>query len=192
MEETKKFDIIYADPPWSYRNKKTGGSMKSGSASKYEVMSTLDICALPIPHISSKDSVLFLWTTAPMLQDALQVMKAWGFKYKTKLTWVKTTRLGMGFWFRGQTEDLLVGVRGKVKAFRSQQRNVILSESEGHSRKPEAFRSLIETASSKMTQQRRIELFATKKSEGWTSIGLALDGQKIENVVATWLLTQVI
>lgn len=171
----RKFNIIYADPAWQYANKKTGGSMKSGSAAKYPTMPTKEICAMPIRDIADKDSVLFLWITTPLLPDGFEVMKAWGYKYKTMLTWHKTGRLGLGFWFRGHTEHLLFGVKGKVKAFRLSEENFHETAVLKHSEKPEYFRGLIERATAKIDNPRRIELFARTRVEGWTAWGLEVD-----------------
>lgn len=175
--DIKKYKVIYADPPWSYRNKRTGGSMRSGAASKYPVMTVDEICSLPVADIADKDAVLFLWATVPMLPEALQVMKAWGFAYKTMLTWRKIMSLGMGFWFRCQTEHLLVGVRGKVRAFRCQKPNFMQLRALGHSEKPEEFRKLIEEVTAGM--EPRIELFARKYSLGWDVWGNEVDGVDI-------------
>jgi len=161
--EMKKYQIIYADPPWSYKNKKTGGSMKSGAEAKYPTMSIDDICKLPIRDIADKNSVLFLWATVPLLPEAFKVMDAWGYKYKTMLTWRKIMSLGMGFWFRGQTEHLLLGVKGKVKAFRIQKANFIQCKAGSHSTKPVEFRSLIDMTG----LEPKIELFARQKTKGW-------------------------
>lgn len=166
-----KYDVIYADPAWSYRNKRTGGSMESGSDQKYNTMTLEEICALPVPDISAKDSVLFLWCTTPLKEYGLETMRAWGFKYKTTIYWRKIMSLGMGFWFRGQVEELLLGVRGKVKAFRLQEANFIQAKALRHSEKPEEFRQLIERATAKMPSQKRLELFARKRADGWDSWG---------------------
>jgi len=163
-----KYRTILADPPWQYRNKKTGGSMKSGSAFKYLTMSTKEICNLSvIKEISAKDSVLFLWATIPMLQDAFKVMDSWGFVYKTSIIWRKIMSLGMGFWFRGQCEICLVGIKGKIKAFRCQKANFIQSKARKHSQKPEEFFNLIEPVISYPA----IELFARERREKWDSWG---------------------
>ena len=159
----KKYKIIYADPPWSYRNKKTGGSMKSGSMAKYHTMSLDEIKSLPIQKIANKDSVLFLWATTPLLPEAFEVMKAWGYQYKTAIYWRKLMSLGMGFWFRGQVEVLLMGIKGKVKAFRIQKPNFIQTKVGPHSQKPIDFRCLIDLAG----LSPKIELFARKKTRGW-------------------------
>lgn len=168
MIETRKlYQVLYGDCPWQYENKKTGGSMKSGAAAKYDTMSVKELCEMKIP--SDKNAVLFLWVTNPFLQDGFKVMNAWGFKYKTTITWRKIMSLGMGFWWRGQTEFLLFGVKGKVKAFRMQECNIIQCKSEKHSQKPELFRELIERATLHMPN--KLELFARKESEGWDVFG---------------------
>lgn len=173
----KKYQIIYADPPWSYKNKKTGGSMKSGAIAKYPTMTIKEICELPIADIADKNSVLFLWATVPLLPEAFEVMKEWGYKYKTMITWRKIMSLGMGFWFRGQTEHLLLGVRGKVKAFRIQKANFIQCKAEKHSQKPKEFRDLIEMT--KLTP--KIELFARQKTKGWD-----VWGNEVESDIELW------
>lgn len=165
----KKYEVFYADPPATYRNKNTGGSLVSGSAAKYPVMTLDEIMALPVPEISEKNAVLFLWVTNPLLPEGLQIMKAWGFNYKTTITWHKIMSLGLGFWWRGQVEFLLFGVRGKVKAFRMQEKNHITCGVGKHSEKPEQFRELIERATMRMPK--KLELFARKESHGWDVFG---------------------
>ena len=149
--------------------------MNSGSIAKYQTMSLDEICNLPISDIADKDSVLFLWVTCPMMEEGLQVMKAWGYKYKTKIYWRKIMSLGMGFWYRGQVEELWLGVKGKVKAFRIQKPNFIQSKARKHSQKLEEARQLIEM----VDLNPRIELFAREKTPGWTSIGYDISGKDI-------------
>ena len=163
-----KFKTIVADPPWRYRNVKTGGSMKSGSAAKYPTLSLEEICALPVKEISDKNSVLCLWVPTPLLDHGFEVMKHWGFHYKTAIYWRKLGRLGMGFWLRGQVEPCLVGVRGRVKAWRLQKPNIIQSHPREHSRKPEEFWELIDP----IVIDPKIELFCrgTPRS-GWYGWG---------------------
>lgn len=170
------YDIIYADPPWAYRNKKTGGSMVSGAESKYPTMAIDEICVMPVKDIAAKNSVLFLWATVPLMPEAFQVMQAWGFKYKTMITWRKIMSLGMGYWFRGQCEHLLFGVRGQVKAFRLQEPNFIQAKVLDHSQKPNEFRELIERATAQMPSRNRIELFARCRSDGWDAFGNEVEG----------------
>ena len=163
-----KYKTILADPPWQYRNEKTGRGMKHGASAKYSVMLTDDICNLPlIKKITDKDSVLFLWSTIPMIPDALKVMRAWNFDYKTLLIWIKTRCLGMGFWFRIQAELCLIGKRGKVKAFHSQMPNLFFAYHSKHSRKPERFFQLIDP----IIPRPAIELFARERREGWDAWG---------------------
>ena len=168
----KKYKIIYADPPWSYKN--TNPTCKVEKQPEtcsvlhyYNTMTLGDIKNLPVVNIAEKDSVLFLWATTPMIQEALEVMKAWGFKYKTMITWEKTNNDCMGYWFRVCTEHLLVGTRGKVKSFRSMERTCYHEKRGKHSRKPDYFRNLIES----VTHGNRIELFARGKTEGWNVWG---------------------
>lgn len=162
-----KYKTILADPPWQYRNKKTGGSMSSGSATKYSTMPTDEICNLKVDDIADRDSVLFLWATVPMIEDAFEVMRSWGYKYKTMIVWRKIMSLGMGFWFRGQVELCLLGIKGDVRAFRCQRPNFIQSKVRRHSEKPEEFFELIESHAPKP----RIELFARNRRVGWDAWG---------------------
>lgn len=166
-KENIKYQVIYADPPWRYGNKNTGGSMKSGSSSKYPTLSLEELINLDVP--SDKNSVLFLWVPVPLLPEGLKLMEALGYKYKTTITWEKTGRLGMGFWWRGQCEYLLFGVKGKIKAFRIQEKNILSLPVLKHSEKPDEFRQLIERATKNMPY--KLELFARKKVEGWISWG---------------------
>ena len=171
----EKYNVIYADPPWSYKNKKTGGSMKSGAEDQYPTMTIEEICDLPVKEISEKNACLFLWATVPLLPEALQVMEAWGFKYKTSIFWRKIISLGLGFWFRGQVEILLFGVRGKVKAFRCQKPNFIQAKALRHSEKPEEFRQLIELATKDIEDRKMVDLFARKTTPGWDVWGNEVD-----------------
>lgn len=174
-----KYEVIYADPPWSYKNKSPtsakrpslyrSGRSQLGASYHYNEMSTNEICDLPISEIHGNKAVLFMWATTPLMPDAFKVMEAWGFTYKTMIVWHKLRSGAPGYWFRGVTEQLLVGVRGKVKAFRYNQHNIISHDVLGHSVKPEIFREIIESATDGMSGY--IELFARRKSEGWESWG---------------------
>lgn len=177
----KKYQIIYADPPWRYRDKMVMRGVHGfirGSESFYKTMSTEEIMKLPISTIADKNSVLFLWITVPLIQEGFKVLEAWGYKYKTMLFWKKYMTLGMGHWFRGQVEILLFAIKGKVKAFRIQHANIIQAKVREHSRKPDEFYDLIE-----MTRLNpKIELFArplSPKREGWDCIGNEINGKDI-------------
>ena len=192
----KKYNVIYADCPWSYQNKKTGrtnGDQPEGSGAhtKYELMTNEDIMAMPVPEITEKDAVLFLWVTVPLLPEGLATLAAWGFEYKTMITWRKIMSLGMGYWFRGQCEHLILGVKGKVKPFRQQRANFFESEvfevdecyqskAGRHSQKPHHFRSLItEAVKVSFKTPKKLELFARSREgffpdyeyEGWDVYG---------------------
>lgn len=119
------YDVILADPCWRYRNVKTGGSHTSGSAQKYPTMSLAELRAMPVRDIAASSSVLFLWATTPLGDDPYRVMEDWGFSYKTKWYWHKVGRMGLGYWTRGEVEEVLIGTRGSVKAWRSSLSNYL-------------------------------------------------------------------
>ena len=181
-EHGPPYRVIYADPGWQYRSKKAGGSMKSGSAQHYTVSTVGEIAALPLRTLRHPEgSVLFLWTTVPMKPEGWQVFNAWGFEYKTTIYWIKDDldaatgtispgRLGMGWWFRGQVEECLVGIKGDVKAFRCQKKNYVFAKATTHSKKPEAVRRLILEATEALGGP-RIELFSRDLTAGWDHWG---------------------
>lgn len=180
MEERKKYNVIYADPPWSYENKslKGDGATEISIDGRYDLM-TLDLLkAMPISSITEKDAVCFMWATNPLLPEAFELLKAWGFKYKTILMWKKTSC--SGYWFMGITEHILFGVKGNVKAFRSGLLNFYECKSGGHSEKPHYFRQLISTAvKDSLPNASKLELFARSRKnmfpdyeyEGWDVFG---------------------
>lgn len=167
----RKYNIIYADPPWSYKDKKCNGACEF----HYKTMNIKDICNLPIQDITEKDCVLFLWVTYPMLQEAMELIKAWGFKYKTiGFQWVKQNRSGNGFffglgrWTRGNTECCLIATKGKPKRINNSVGQLIISPLQAHSQKPnEAREKIVEL----MGDLPRIELFARQQIEGWDCWG---------------------
>lgn len=125
------------------------------------------ICSLEVP--AAKDCVLYLWATAPLLPEALRVIEAWGFKYKSCAVWDKEV-LGMGYWFRGQHEILMVATRGKVTSPPATLRisSVIRCKRGEHSRKPEYVRAMIEQW---YPDAKRLEMFSRLKRPGWDSFG---------------------
>jgi N6-adenosine-specific RNA methylase IME4 len=161
------FDVVYADPPWRYSFSK---SHSRDIENQYPTMAIDDICALRVP--AADNCVLYLWATAPKLEEALRVVKAWGFTYKTHAVWDKEI-IGMGYWFRGQHELLLVGTRGRVKAPAQELRvsSVIRERRTVHSRKPELVQDMIEH----WFPGPRLELFARRPREGWTVWGNEVD-----------------
>lgn len=170
------FAIIYADPPWRFQSWGLGVSFKrqnadglhSGRRPPYAVMSTQDICALPVQTISTGDAALFLWATYPMLPDALQVMAAWGFMFKTvAFTWVKRTRndtgwhIGLGYWSRSNPEICLLGTRGHPKRVSKRIPNLLIAPVRDHSHKPDEVRERIVALCGDLP---RVELFAREKT----------------------------
>lgn len=160
----KKYQIILADPPWKY-------DFSKDNADKIEVhyptMSLDKICAIQVP--SEDNAVLYLWATAPKLLEALEVMKRWGFTYKTQAIWDKTW-IGMGYWFRGQHEILLVGTKGKFSPPISTAResSVYREKKSKHSKKPQYFRDLLNR---QFPDKTKLEMFAREKSEGFDCWG---------------------
>src|ERR1700733_12440484 len=95
---TEKYNLIYADPPWSYTQKSVGRGNKSGANDKYSLMSLSDIKAMPINELTDDNALLFMWATVPLLNQAFELIPSWGFTYKTLIIWEKTGLLGMGNW----------------------------------------------------------------------------------------------
>ena len=174
------FDVIYADPPWRFNNKNTGGSMKSGAEAKYKTMTVDDICSLPVDRISSDNSILFLWWVSSQPKEAIRVAEAWGFKIKTMsgFTWVKVTSknkrwFGMGFYTRQGTENCLIATKGNPNIKARNIRNLIIAKSYVHSQKPEEARGKIKRLCGDVD---RIELFARQTVPGWKSWGYEVTG----------------
>lgn len=160
-----KYAVLYADPPWSYSNDGFSGA----AAEHYPTMATADICAMPIEDVAADDCVLFMWATNPLLEDAMRVIKSWGFAYKTNLVWVKNAQTNMGFYCYGKHELLLVATRGSLPPVRAGLRaSVIEAPRSEHSRKPEEIYALIEGMYPGMSY---LELFARRKRQGWTTFG---------------------
>jgi N6-adenosine-specific RNA methylase IME4 len=165
----KKYDVVYADPPWKYKNISPPCLPEKQPETclieyYYPTMDLDEIKNLQIKNICKKDAVLFLWATTPMIIEALDVIKTWGFKYKTMITWEKTNNDCMGYWFRVCTEHLLVSTVGNIKSFRSMERTCYHEPRRKHSQKPEYFYNLIE----KITTGNRLELFARPPARnGW-------------------------
>ena len=164
----KKYTVVVADCPWGYKNHNTGGSHKSGSANHYMTMTPEKVAEMRVPEICADNAVLFLWGTTPLLPEIFPVVSAWGFEYKTMITWYKKDpnpgvkfRLGLGHYFRGMTEHCIVAVRGKVKPFGCQMQNVIIEKPKGHSKKPDAFWDLIEHALGDINPDKKLELVPT-------------------------------
>lgn len=165
----RKYGVIYADPEWRFEvyNRDTG--MDRAADNHYPTSVTEAICERPVADIAADDCVLFLWATVPMLPDALRVMDAWDFTYKSHCIWAKD-RIGTGYWFRNQHELLLVGTRGNVPApaMGTQIASLVDAPVGGHSEKPDQFYEMIEGYFPSLP---KIELNARRSRPGWDAWG---------------------
>lgn len=168
-----KFVVLYADPPWRYENPPMGGSNRS-IENHYPTMDLNEICALPVADLAHENSVLFMWATSPKLSECMEVLKAWGFSYRTKIVWVKD-KIGMGYHVREQHESLLIAKRGELAppAVEARPASVLEAPRLGHSAKPDAYYDIIDKM---YPDVRKIELFARDSDERdkrpcWTSWG---------------------
>lgn len=162
----KRFNVIYADPPWRFEPYSRDSGMDRAADNHYPTLQGLEIAEqIDVPSIAADDAVLFLWATVPMLPAALVLMSAWGFDYKSNFVWVKDA-LGTGYWNRNQHELLLVGTRGGIPApAHGQQYASVIRVSAGeHSVKPDAVAEMIEEMFPNLPA---IELFARRPRVGW-------------------------
>jgi N6-adenosine-specific RNA methylase IME4 len=163
----KKYKIILADPPWQYQDSGCNGNCED----HYVTMSIKDLCALPIKDLADDDCVLFLWATYPMLKEALMLIEAWGFEYKSiAFQWVKKNKggignfYGLGRWTRGNTEPCFIATKGKPKRVSESVFQIIEAPLREHSRKPDVVRKKIVELLGDLP---RIELFARDSFDGW-------------------------
>ena len=183
----KKYKTIYADPPWQFQNRTGKVAPEHKRLTRYDTMKLDEIKQLPVDEIADEKSHLYLWVPNALLPEGLEVMKAWGFQYKTNIIWEKVRKDGMpdgrgvGFYFRNVTEMLLFGIKGDknrtLDAGRSQV-NLIRSMKREHSRKPDEFIPLIESCSSAPF----LELFTRGNRCGWDMWG----NQATDDYEPTW------
>jgi len=168
----KKYQIIYADPPWNfkYQSEINRTNRYQRATAHYKTMDSEDIRNLPVKDIADKNCVLFLWVTFPFLEVALSIIKDWGFSYKTTgFNWVKLNKnesifRGMGYWTMSNAEICILATKGKPKRVACDVPQVVLSRRERHSKKPDEIRDRIVRL---MGDIPRIELFAREKTPGW-------------------------
>lgn len=182
----RRFGAILADPPWQFQNRTGKVAPEHGRLSRYSTMTLPQIKALPVVHAAAPVCHLYLWVPNALLSEGLEVMKSWGFQYKSNIIWHKIRKdggpdgRGVGFYFRNVTEILLFGVRGKnartLQPGRTQV-NFIATRKREHSRKPDEQYSLIEECS----WGPFLELFARGKRKNWTSWG-----NQAEEYEPTW------
>lgn len=150
------FSVIVIDPPWRYDNVATRGAAED----HYPTMSLEDLAALELP--ADENAHLYLWVTNGFIREGFDLMDAWGFTYKTCLTWCKP-QIGMGNWFRGTTEHVLFGVKGKLPTLRNDVPTHFIADRTKHSAKPESFYDLVESSSPGPW----LEMFARRRRFGW-------------------------
>ncbi len=171
----KKYNIIYADPPWHYNERNNPNTKFSrGVHSHYPTMSTDEICSLSVPDIADENCALILWVTFPRLKEGIKVMEAWGFRYVTiAFNWFKTNKsgtpfFGVGYYTKSNSEIALLGIKGKMKPASNFVSQVVISEREKHSKKPEIVKDKIVELFGDVP---RVEMFARQKTSGWDSWG---------------------
>ncbi|MBR5410339.1 MAG: S-adenosylmethionine-binding protein [Clostridia bacterium] len=178
----KKYNTIYADPPWQFQNRTGKVAPEHKRLTRYETMTLEDIKSLPVSEIADDKAHLYLWIPNALLPSGLEVMDAWGFEYKGNVVWEKVRKdglpdgRGVGFYFRNVTELLLFGIKKKSAPNRTlsparSQVNLVRSQKREHSRKPDEIIPIIESCS----LPNRIELFARGDREGWDMWGNQAD-----------------
>lgn len=167
--------MIYADPPWRYTQK----GLQGAAEKHYPTMGIDEICALPVADLAAPNSALFLWATFPQLPEALRLIRAWGFTFKTvAFVWLKLNKksptwfYGLGYWTRGNAEICLLAKRGKPKRRSAGVHQFIISPVEEHSKKPDVTRDKIIELAGDLP---RVELFARQKAPGWDVLGNEVD-----------------
>ena len=171
----KKYNIIYADPPWQFKTYSEKGKEKKSAENHYDCMNIEDIYDLPVQDIADDDCVLLLWVTYPLLKEGLRTIEEWGFTYKTcGFSWVKKNKKadsffwGLGYWTRANNEICLLATKGKPKRVSKSVHQIIYEPIDKHSKKPSVVRENIVELCGDLP---RIELFARQTAEGWDSWG---------------------
>ena len=184
-----RYKVIYADPPWYYHDKRVKHPrLCGGAAAHYPVMRVEDIASMPVKEIRDDNSILFLWATFPNLQEALWVIDAWGFKYRTLgFSWIKLNKknskpfFGIGYYTKSNCEVCLIGVNGSPKIVSNSVSSVVISPRLKHSQKPAEVRERIVQLCGDVP---RLELFAREKVPGWDAMGFDIDGKDIRLALA--------
>lgn len=175
----KRYGSILIDPPWRFSNRTGKVGPEHKRLRRYDTMSFDDIAALPISEITLPKSHLYLWSPNALLPEALHIMRAWGFTYKTNIVWYKVRKdggpdgRGVGFYFRNVTELLLFGIRGKIRTLapgRSQV-NIVITRKREHSRKPDSVYDLIQRCS----PGPYCEMFSRQRMPEWDQWGDEVD-----------------
>jgi len=181
-EAREKYGTILIDPPWRFTNRTGKVGPEHRRLHRYRTMTFDEIAALPVGQLGRPQSHLYLWTPNALVYEALTIMKAWGFTYKTNIVWYKVRKdggpdgRGVGFYFRNVTELLLFGTKGKLRTLKPgrTQVNIFISRKQEHSRKPEGIYQIIEQCS----PGPHLELFARERVAGWTQWGDQVDSYR--------------
>ncbi len=181
-----RFGTILADPPWRFSNRTGKMAPEHKRLSRYATMSNDEIMDLPVANLAAPHSHLYLWVPNALILEGLEVMRRWGFTYKTNIVWFKVRKdggpdgRGVGFYFRNVTELVLFGIRGKLRTGPAgrRQTNIIVTQKRAHSMKPDELYPIIESCS----PGPYIELFARFKRKGWANWGneTNLNGEQIK------------
>ena len=172
----RKYGVIYADPPWHFRNWSAKGTGRN-AISHYDCLDFDTLAHLPVSDLARDDCALFLWATDPLLPRAFDLIRAWGFEYKTVgFYWVKLNAAagneanyftGLGYWTRANPEQCLLATRGKPTRKAKDVRRLIVERRREHSRKPDDIRNRIE----RLVDGPYLELFARETKRGWDCWG---------------------
>ena len=173
--QPKRFGTVLADPPWRFSNRTGKIAPEHKRLRRYQTMTTQEISELPVSQLALPQSHLYLWVPNALVLEGLEVMKRWGFTYKTNIVWYKIRkdggpdRRGVGFYFRNVTEMVLFGTRGKIRTLAPARslENIILTRKREHSRKPDEIYGIVE----KCSPGPYLELFARGNRKGWTQRG---------------------
>jgi N6-adenosine-specific RNA methylase IME4 len=173
------YSTILIDPPWRFQNRTGKMAPEHRRLRRYDTLSLAEIKALSVAKYANTPSHLYLWCPNALLREGLEVMKAWGFDYKTNIVWYKIRKdggpdgRGVGFYFRNVTELLLFGIKGSMRTLGPGRRqvNIIATRKGEHSRKPIETYDIIEQCS----PGPYLELFARKRIDGWTCWGDQVD-----------------
>ena len=180
-----KYKTILADPPWQFSNRTGKMAPEHKRLNRYSTLKLKEIMEIPVANIAVERSHLYLWVPNALLKEGLQVMEAWGFKYKANIVWHKVRKdggpdgRGVGFYFINTTELIHFGIRGNLRTLKPGRRqvNIIRTQKREHSRKPDELYNIIEACS----PGPYLELFARGKKTGWDSWG-----NETENYFPKW------
>ena len=184
LRKLGQFGTILADPPWLFANRTGKMAPEHKRLYRYRTMTNEEILSLPVGDLALPQSHLYLWVPNALIELGLQVLRAWGFTYKTNIVWYKVRgdggpdRRGVGFYFRNVTEMVLLGVKGGLRTLSPGRRmpNILISQKREHSRKPDELYPVIEQCS----PGPYLELFARRTRPGWVAWGDEANGDTVQ------------